>query len=193
MIMLNNRLLLITLIITLTGCAAPALIIGGAAGGAVTAADRRTGSALADDQTIELKIGKTIYTDPELKQQVHINITSYNGVVLLSGEAPNATLRARAATIASNVEKVKVVHNELITGSNSTLKSRSNDTWITTKIKGNFVNASELSALNIKVVTENQSVFLMGIVSREESRVAGVVASRTSGVKEVVKLFEIND
>ena len=185
-------LAMIGLTLNLTGCPAPLLLAGGAAAGA-SAIDRRSAGTIVDDQAIELKVNNAIYGDDKLKKEVHINITCYNGAVLLTGEAPTEELRTLAVEHARGVEHVKRVYNEIIVGPQSTGKSRSQDTWLTTRIKTRLVGARELSAIQIKVVTENQTVFLLGIVSHAEADIATDIARRVEGVAQVVKLFEYTD
>lgn len=177
--------------ITLGSCVAPVLVVGGAGATAVT--DRRTAQAMATDGKIELAIGKAIYTNEQLKLTVHINVTSYDGVVLLSGEALDASARNLIIELARPIANIKRIHNEIVIGPTTTLQTRSHDTMITAKVKGLLLRAKEVNPIHIKVVTENQTVYLMGLVYKEESRVATLLARRTKGVKEVVTLFNILD
>src|SRR5689334_11547608 len=172
----------------LAGCA-PLLIAGAAGGTALVVADRRSTGAQVDDEAIELKIANNIgqgYGD-----RVHVNATSYNGIVLLTGEVPSQDLVGTIGEIARTTAKVRRVHNELTVGPVADLGSRSNDTYITSKVKTRFVEASkQFSATHVKVVTERQVVYLMGLVRRDEGDAAGQIAATTSGVARVVKLFE---
>lgn len=181
-------LLLITL---LQGCAGA--VVGGAAAGASMAHDRRSAGTIVDDEIIELKAAEMLISDKELYDQTHINVTAYNNIVLLSGEAPTDALRSKAFSIISAIPKVRKVHNELVLAAPSSLLTRSSDTWITTKAKINLLNIKDIKGFDptrIKVVSENGTVFLMGIISRSEAD-AVVEASRTvKGVQRVVKLFE---
>ncbi|MDO9371057.1 MAG: BON domain-containing protein [Gammaproteobacteria bacterium] len=172
----------------LQGCA-EVMVAGGATGVAV-AHDQRTAGAVIEDQAIELKVGSAIRGDKELNEQSHINVTSYNGAVLLSGETPGDALRKRAEELASRVEKVKKVHNELAVAAPSSIVSRSSDTLITTKIKSQMVGTKEFDPTRVKVVTENGVVYLMGLVKHAEADVATEIAGHTGGVQRVVKLFE---
>jgi osmotically-inducible protein OsmY len=188
----NKRLAIVSGLLVLTtlyGCAAPILVAGGAAAGAA-AVDRRTTGAMVEDQSIELKISNEIYSDKGLQKQLHINATSFNGIVLLTGEAPTAAMRSKAVSLTQHVEKVRKIHNEIIVAPKSSMKSRSQDTWITTKVKTSLIGAKELNALSIKVVTENQIVYLMGVVSRKEAKIATDVTRGVTGIKQIVKLFE---
>ncbi len=186
--------LLIALVLSalLQGCAP--VIVGGAAVGAVAVADdQRTTGTIIDDQGIELKIGKAIDGVDALREQAHINVTSFNGVVLLSGEAPDAPLREQAEQLARKTVKVRHVANELAIGPMTSFASRSRDSWITTKVKSQLFGDDGVSGNQIKVVTEAQTVYLMGLVARREGDRAAEISRHTAGVKRVVKLFEYTD
>lgn len=176
----------------LQGCAAGVVVAGGATGAAV-AHDQRTAGSVLEDQAIELKIANTIRGDAELNDQSHINVTSYNGLVLLSGETPTDALRKRAEEYARNIQKVRKVYNELVLAAPSSLVSRSGDTVLTTKVKTRMVAEKDFDATRIKVVTENGVVYLMGLVSRDKAAIATQIASETGGVQRVVTLYEYVD
>ncbi|ALP52317.1 hypothetical protein Tel_03690 [Candidatus Tenderia electrophaga] len=177
-------------LISLYGCAAgPAIIAGGAVVGAA-AVDRRATTTMVDDNSIELKIKEAIYTDDSLKRDVNVSVTSYNRVVLLTGEVPTAEMRARVVRHAQHVDKVKKIYNETIVAPQSEFASRRLDTWITTKVKSTLLNTEGIKALNIKVVTENQIVYLMGLVTRAEGDIAANKARQVKDIKQIVKLFE---
>lgn len=176
------------LVTGLTGCAA--VIGGGAAATAATAYDRRTTGTVIDDEFIELKAVEAWSNDAELWEQTHLNATSYNNVLLLTGEAPSETLRQRAAAMVRGIPKVREVHNEIRVAAPSSLPSRSSDSWVTGKVKTALLNADTVDALRIKVVTEAGVVYLMGLVTRAEADAATDVARRVAGVQRVVKIFE---
>ena len=165
----------------------------GAAATAATAYDRRTTGTLIDDETIELKLLDALKADNEVWEQTHINGTSYNNILLLTGEAPSETLRQRVAAIGAGIRKVREVHNEIRVAAPSSLPSRSSDAWVTSKVKTAMINADEVDSLRIKVVTEAGVVYLMGLVSRAEADAATDVARRVGGVQRVVKVFEYTD
>lgn len=166
------------------------LIIGGAIGaGALVVTDRRPASVMAKDEGIEIRAVKQI--NDRFRDTSNINVTSYNHNVLLSGEAGTEKIKADAEAIIRNDERVKIVFNELTVAGNSSLGSRGNDSAITSKVKTRFLaNAGRFSPNHVKVVTENNVVYLMGIVTKSEADAATEVASTTSGVQRVVKLFE---
>lgn len=174
---------------TLYGCAAPALVAGGTAAGA-TATDRRTTGTVVEDNAIELKAQEAIYTDDRLKKHVHINITSYNGIVLLTGEAPTAEMSDAVISHVQRIPKVRQIHNEISIASPSSLSDRSQDAWITTKVKARHFGNKEVNGLNIKVVTEHRIVYLMGIVTQAEGEAATNLAREVDGISQIVKMFE---
>ena len=186
------RPLLVSLMLVVTcllgGCAAA--VGGGAAATAATVYDRRTTGTVIDDELIEFKLLDAFRGDRELWDQTHINGTSYNNIVLLTGEAPSETLRQRAAAIAAGVTKVREVHNEIRVAAPSSLPSRSSDAWVTSKVKAAMINSDRVDSLRIKVVTEAGVVYLMGLVSPAEADAATDVARRVGGVQRVVKVFE---
>lgn len=171
----------------LAGCA-PLLIAGAAGGTALVVADRRSTGAQVDDEAIELKIANNIGTG--YGDRVHVNVTSYNGIVLLTGEVPTQDLVATIGEIARTTAKVKRVESDITVGPVASFGSRTNDSYITSKVKSRFVEANKFAANHVKVVTERQVVYLMGIVRRDEGDAAGQIAATTSGVVRVVKLFE---
>ena len=171
----------------LLGCAITAA--GGTAAGAATL-DRRTTGTIIEDQAIEFKTYRIIAADKELDKQTHINITSYNTAVLVTGESPLDEMREKIISIVSGVEKVTHVYDEITIAAPSSMVSRSSDTYITTKVKAKLFADKILSGLIIKVVTENGIVYLMGLITREESEIATNIARGTGGVQKVVKLFK---
>jgi osmotically-inducible protein OsmY len=171
----------------LAGCV-PLLVAGAVGGTALVATDRRSVGAQADDEAIELKISNNIGTG--FGDRVHVSVTSYNGVLLLTGEVPTQDLVGTIGEIARTTAKVRRVHNEVTVGPVSDVSSRTNDSYITSKVKARFVEANKFSATHVKVVTERQVVYLLGLVRRDEGDVAAQIASTTSGVLRVVKLFE---
>ncbi len=173
--------------VLLSSCV-PALIAVGAGGAALVATDRRTAGAQVEDESIELKIVDQIRVD--YGDRVHVNVTSYNGMVLLTGEVPDAVAQASVGNAAKNTQKVRSVQNETVIGPNANLSARTNDSYITTKVKARFVEPNKFPPNAVKVVTERAVVYLMGLVSRQEGNAAGEIAANTEGVARVVKVFE---
>jgi len=153
------------------------------------ATDRRSSGAYIDDQTIELKVSKKI-VDNIGAANVHVNVTSYNRNVLLTGEVATEAFKAKAETVAKSQENVRSITNELNVDENSKLTERNNDVYITSKVKARLINADGKLANYVKVVTEAGVVYLMGLVTKQEADQAVEITSATSGVLKVVKVFE---
>ncbi len=172
----------------LSGCAA--LFIGGAfVGGALLVTDRRTSGTQIDDQSIELKAGSR--ARELLGDRGHINTTSYNRLVLITGEVSTEADKAAAEQAISRIENVRSVFNELGVTGISSLNSRSADTILTSKVKASLVDAKDILANVFKVVTERGTVYLMGRVTEREAGRATEVAQRVPGVLKVVRVFDI--
>lgn len=167
------------------------VVAAGAGAGVLMAQDRRTSGAYVEDEAIEAKafdrLGK------QFKDTVHINVTSYNRNVLITGEVPNEDTRVQVEHTVSNILNVGKIHNELVISGLSSLTSRSNDSLITSNVKLRFVGDKRFSANSIKVVTEKGIVYLMGIVNHAEAAAAADVASGSQGVSRVVTFFEYVD
>lgn len=173
----------------LEGCVP--VFAGAAVGaGALIAEDRRSSGTYIDDQGIELKAGNRI---GEKYQDLHVNVTSFNRVVLLTGEAPNAEAKADVGRIVLGVPGVRLVQNELAIGPASSLSARSNDTYITSKVKSRFIEQSKFQVNHVKVVTEAGIVYLMGLVKKKEGADAAEIAATTGSVSRVVQVFEYID
>lgn len=154
----------------------------------------RTMGSKIDDPVIETKVAVNVakaHTD--LEHNSRIVAVSYNGVILLTGQTPRAELKTLAGQAASKVQQVKKVHNELQIGNPIPVMTRSNDTWLTTKVKSKMVGTSDVPSTRIKVVTENGVVYLMGLVTRAEANNATKVVQSVAGVQKVVRLFEYLD
>ncbi|MBI5781921.1 MAG: BON domain-containing protein [Rhodocyclales bacterium] len=175
-------------LLPLSGCFP--IMAGGAAVTASVASDRRTSGAMVDDEAIEWKVADKIAR--RLGDRVHINVTSYNRIVLLTGEAPRAEDKALAEQLARETDNVRDVVNEIQIGAPTSLGSRANDSSITAQVKARFVNQSNgaFTANHVKVVTENGVVYLMGLVTRREADAATQIARTTSGARKVVRVFE---
>jgi osmotically-inducible protein OsmY len=172
----------------LQGCFPLAAVGVGATALAVD--DRRTTGIYIEDENIEWKSRSILL---EQFKDTHVNVTSYNLGVLLTGEVPDEQTKNNVAAAIRKVASVKTVMNELTIGGKSSLASRSNDGLITTGVKSRFLGAKGFSGNHVKVVTEASVVYLMGIVTREEGDAATEVARSTSGVSRVIKMFEYVD
>ena len=173
----------------LTACVP--VVAGGAAAGGLVAADRRSTGAYLEDQEIELKAESAI--NDNLKESVHANVTSYNRRVLITGEVSNEANKAKAESVVRPIQNVNRINNQLVIGANTPISSRTNDAYITSKVKTKFISENKFAANLVKVVTENGTVFLMGMVTHKEGDDAAEIASKVSDVKKVVKDFEYID
>ena len=173
--------------LALSGCIP--LVVGGVAATAAVATDRRTVGAQLDDEVIEDKSAGQVL-ERFKGSDVHVNITSYNGNVLLTGEVPSENIKNEIGEIARRMPKTRSVQNDLLVGAATGLGARSNDTLITSKVKARFVEFSQFQINHVKVVTERGIVYLMGVVRQEEANAATEIARTTSGVQRVVKVFE---
>ncbi|MGK5012493.1 BON domain-containing protein [Janthinobacterium sp. MDB2-8] len=183
---LATALLCGAMLTSLTGCIE--LMVGGAVMGGVAAADRRTLGAQTEDKSIALKGESRI---PSIVGDAgHVNVTSFNRRVLLTGEVRDDAMKNAVEREVRNIEGVESVANELIIAGPASYTSRSNDALITTKVKASLVDMKTISAASFKVVTENATVFLMGRVTQREGTVAADVARGVGGVQKVVKLFD---
>ena len=186
--MLRNATLVSLATLSLGGCAA--LIVGGAAvGTALVATDRRTSGVQLEDQNIELKAVNRIRD--AVGERGHINATSYNRTVLLSGEVASEADRSAIEQSIAKIENVRSTVNELAVMGATSLTARSNDAVLTSKVKASYVDAKDLQSNAIKVVTERGTVFLMGRVTEREATRAADLARGISGVQKVVRVFEI--
>ena len=165
------------------------LVVGGVAGGAFVATDRRTSGAQLEDEGIELRATSRIRSN--VGERVHVNLTSYNRQVLLTGEVPNAQDKQLVEQIVARVENVNSVVNELAVMGSSTLTQRSSDTLVTGRVKAMLVDARDLSSNAFKVVTERGTTYLMGRVTQREADRATDVVRGTPGVQKVIRIFEI--
>lgn len=176
-------------ILPVAGCAP--LVVTGVGVGAMMADDRRSAGVYIEDEEIEFRAAARLR---EAKLEgVRANFTSFNRRLLITGEAPTEALKTRLTEIGRSVQGVKEVYNELAIAGPISLAARSNDAYLTTKVKARLFDDNRINANHVKVVTANGVVFLMGLVKREEADVAASIAARTSGVQRVVKVFEYLD
>ena len=175
--------------LSLPACAP--LVIGGiAAGTAIVATDRRTTGVQLDDKTIEARVADELST--ALKgNDFHISVNSYERRVLLTGEVPNEAVKKQAGEIAARSKNVRIVNNETVIAAPSTFSERTNDGTLGAKVRAAFANTKEIAFNSVDIVTERRVVFLMGTVTQKEADTAALVASRVTGVQQVVKLFDV--
>ena len=184
---LASALFVAAAVLPVTGCA-PIVVAAGVGAGALVVVDRRSTGAQLDDEAIEIRV--TTAAGARWDARVHLNVTSWNGNVLLTGEAPTAAVRGEIEQLARTTDRVRGITNEIVVGPETGLGARTNDTYITSKVKARFVEARKFDANRVKVVTERSVVYLMGIVTRDEALEAGKIAASTSDVVRVVKVFE---
>ena len=185
-------LMALTLCLSLSGCSS----VINASREAPIDDDRgtRTLGSKIDDSLIETKVAVNIAkANPDLDQNSHIVVSSFNGVVLLAGQTPRADLKSLAEQTAGQVQKVKKVHNELQVLQPSSLLARNNDAWLTTKIKTQMLTDSSIPGSRIKVITENGIVYMLGLLTQAEANRATNLVQGVSGVQKIVRLFEYID
>lgn len=188
---MNRIFTLITLIFSMTVLSACSSLLS------VTTADpiednndERTTGSMLDDEIIETKALVNIDKADAALAQAHIVVVSFNRVVLLAGQVNSEEQRQLAASTVANIHNVRRVHNELTLSGTTSMLARSNDAWITTKVKSKMLAVSDVEGHRIKVITENGVVYLMGLVTREEADRAANLARKTAGVQKVVRIFE---
>ena len=174
---------------TLMSACAPLIVGGAMVGGTLMVTDRRTSGAQIEDQAIELKAMNR--SRDVIGDRGHVGITSYNRQVLITGEVPSDADKTAVEQAVQKVENVKSTVNELAVIGASSLTSRSSDAIVTSKVKASFVDAADLSANVVKVITERGTVYLMGRVTEREANRATELARGVGGVQKVVRLFEI--
>lgn len=175
--------------IPLSSCCAP-LFVSGAATGAVMAADRRTSGSIVDDKSIELKAFHALSNNNELWKKAHITAISYNNVLLLVGQAPTEALRLDAEHAVNHIPKVRTIYNEITIGQPISLKKRGHDTWISTQMKARLVSSKDIHPTQVKVLTENGTLYLMGILTPAEEDEVIRLAKSIKGVDSIIKMFE---
>lgn len=188
-----SLIFLALIIAALQGCV-ETVVATSAAGGVLVAEDRRTNSAMIDDEGIELKAQSRISENfKQYSNTIHVNITSYDRNVLITGEVPSEEVRSGIEKTVKDFQNVRSITNELVVAEPTSWGSRSNDALITSNVKSRFIEARKFQPNWVKVVTENKVVYLMGIVNHTEADDAAKIASTTSGVEKVVKVFEYTD
>ena len=168
------------------------LVVAGAAGTAMVVTDRRSAGAQLDDATIETKLA--LAATERFGDKAHVNVTSYNGTVLLTGEVPDIAAKTAFVAEARGTDRVRNVQDELLVGPPSDLSTRANDTYLASLVKSRFLEATDkFSPTHVKVVSERSIIYLLGIVKRSEAEAAAKIAATTKGVARVVTVFEYMD
>jgi osmotically-inducible protein OsmY len=174
---------------TLMSACAPLLVGGAVVGTSMMVSDRRTSGAQLEDQAIELKANTRVRE--AVGERGHVNTTSYNRIVLLTGEVAAESDKVSVEQAVAKIEGVRSVVNELAVMGSSSLANRSNDAILTSKVKASFIDAKDVFATAIKVTTERSTVYLMGRVTERESNRASDIARGVPGVLKVVRVFEV--
>ena len=175
-------------LVSLQGCITAA-VVGTAAVATKVATDPRSAGRQVDDETLEEKVAYNLNKDAQLQQEARINVVAYNGKVLLIGQVPNESAKETAKNVAAGVDGVNEIYNELRTGEKISVAQIAKDSWITTNIKSRLFVNSEVKATEVKVITENGEVFLMGQLSSSQSDAAAEVARHVNRVSKVVKVI----
>jgi len=187
-IMFKRSLIVLGTVVLLQGCAAA--VIAGTASAVTAANDRRTIGSQIDDNNIEIKASIALSEIERLEKLANITAVSVNGIVLLVGQVANEEMRDEALRTIEGISGIRKIHNQIRIGSNIGVTTQTHDSWLTSKVKAQLLTAKNISSNNIKVVTENAEVFLMGLVSNSESNQAVNIARNVSGVERVIKVFE---
>lgn len=179
---------ILTASIMLQGCVAAAL--GGAAAGTKVATDPRTMGTQVDDETLEFKVENALDKDEQIKSEARVNAVSYSSRVLLIGQVPSENTKSTATDLAKGVDGVNDVYNELRVSPKITIGQISKDSWITTQVKSKMLVDDRVKSTDVKVISENGEVFLLGNVTQAQADAAAEIASKVSGVQKVVKVFK---
>jgi len=187
--MCKKLFLLLVCLYPLSGCA-PVIVAAGASAGGAVIYDERSLDTIYHDAEITQQAQYNLKSDPALKGLTHINVTSFNGTVLMVGQVARSELRPKAYQLVSDIPGVKHIHNELTVEGLTSAATRSSDVWITTKVKSAILAEKGLHSAQIKVLTENGVVYLMGLVTQKHADTATNVARSVMGVRKVVRAFE---
>ncbi|MBI3480298.1 MAG: BON domain-containing protein [Nitrosomonadales bacterium] len=174
---------------SLQGCLP--VVAAGVGTGIALAQERRSKDTLIEDKQIEIQANDSI--EKQFSSAMHVNVTSYNHNVLITGEVPDEATKAGIGMVVAGIKNVRDINNELAISGVSSIASRSNDGLITSNLKLRFVNEKRFNAEHVKVITENGTVYLLGIVNRSEADAAAEIASTSKGARQVVKIFEYLD
>jgi len=179
---------LLVILATLQGCAAVAVVA--LTTGASMATDRRSIGNQIDDQSIEVAAYNELIKNKSLSENTNLHIISVNGSVLIIGQAPNTFLKDQAIKILHNISEIVRIHDQVRIGNTTSVITQTSDVWLTSRIKAALFSSDEVNGNDIKVITENSEVFLMGLVSKKEANTAVNIARNISGVTRVFKAFE---
>ncbi len=173
----------------LQGCAAPLLVAGAAAGVAITQ-DKRPPGVVLEDERLESRIASAVNGDRSLARDVNVSVTSYHQVVLLTGQVPDEATRQRVLAHLRGIEQIRRIHDHLAIAPPSQLGQRSRDTMITARVKSALAGENGFPSAHLKIVTERDTVYLMGRVRRDDAARIGAIVQGVEGVKLIVFVFE---
>ena len=179
---------IISALALLQGCAGAVMV--GAVGGAKMANDERSMSTQISDTNADFEISSALSKHEDINNQTNITGVVMNSNVLMIGQAPNSMLRDKAIKAVQELNIGGKIHNQIRIGNPTSFTTRSNDTWVTTKVKGRMLNEKDLDITRVKVITENGEVFLLGLIERNQAELAVDIARNTAGVRKVIKVFE---
>ncbi|MDV6318916.1 BON domain-containing protein [Chromohalobacter sp. HP20-39] len=180
--------LILGIALALAGCASPATDNQGGEN-----YGKRTPGMQVEDENIQDKIAENLVRNDARFRDAHINIDSYNGMVLLTGQVASDELKQKAGNIAEQVRRVRLVHNELQVAANSPLGQRMTDLWLTGRVKANLATDERIDGSRIRVITENSTTYLMGMVTHQEADIVTNIASQVGGIQRIVRVFEYLD
>ena len=186
---LTKTTLFLGSVLVLQGCVTAA-VVGTAAVATKVATDPRTTGRQIDDETLEERIAYRLNQDAQLKEEARINVVSYNGRVLLIGQAPSEMAKETAKNVTMGIEGVSEVYNEIRIGGKIGFGQITKDSWITTQIKSKLLVNAEVKTTEVKVISENGEAFLMGNLTRNQADAAAEVARNVSGVTKVIKVIQ---
>jgi osmotically-inducible protein OsmY len=181
--------LIICSMLLLEACV-PAVFVAGAATGGAVLYDSRNMQTMIEDRDITNKVQAKLRGNQKISHETHLNVTTFNHVLLIVGQAKTEELRQKAISLVERVPNIKRVYNEITVEQLIPLKERSRDVWLTTKVKTALISEKGLRYAQIKIVTENSNVYLLGLVNKEQAELAADIARQISGVQKVVKVFE---
>ena len=183
---------LLLAVLMLQGCIGAA-IVGTAAIATKTSTDPRTTGRQVDDTTLELRVSNSLAEELPSKKVSRVIVSAYQGQILLIGQVPNQQLKTEAQRVVSHVEGVRDIYNELRINHPISFSQVTKDSWITTKIRSQLLTTDKVKSTNVKVITENGEVFLLGLVTHKQAQAAANIASETEGVKRVTTVFNFID
>ncbi len=186
---MRKYLYILFILFTLPSCVPTVMVAGSATAGAI-AYDKRGWKVMQQDRYTSYRAQSLINADKQLKDKTHISVATFNRTLLLVGQAPTTNLRAHAYAVVSKLPKVKRIYNQIVISAPSSLMTRSSDAWITTKAKAELLAQRGLKSSQIKVLTENGVIYLMGLITRPQAKIAANRVRKITGVQKVVKVFQ---